>query len=136
MADLVITAANVQQASGPRPKVATAGAGLTGGQPFYFDASSNAQPAQADSAAHATIAGVVITETVAAGQQFAYAQSGAVLTIGAAVVKGANYVVSANAGKIAPDADLTAGNYVTEIGRAINTTQIQLNFNVTGVAHW
>ena len=47
---------------------------------------------------------------------------------------GAVYVVSANAGGIAPVADLGSGDYVTLLGIATSTTNLKLSISVSATA--
>ena len=72
----------------------------------------------------------------AAGQIGAY-QSAGTLTIGAgaSVAQGQTYVVSGNAGKIAVESDLTTDDYVTILGVGNDADGIELDINVTGIAH-
>jgi hypothetical protein len=49
------------------------------------------------------------------------------------LTKGTAYFLSANAGKICPFADLTAGKYVTFIGIALSATQLKVDPVVSGV---
>jgi hypothetical protein len=47
---------------------------------------------------------------------------------------GTTYLVSRTAGGIMPDADRTTGDYVTVLGTAATTTQLDLNIKATGIA--
>ena len=70
-----------------------------------------------------------------AGQPLVVAIGGQI-TIGATVAVGTMYVVSANAGNIAPDSDLTTGNLVSQLGRASSTTVIDMTSKLaTNVVH-
>ena len=55
-------------------------------------------------------------------------QTGGKITIGATVVPGTMYGISATAGGICPMADLTTGNYVTPLGLAISTTVLDMAY--------
>ena len=61
--------------------------------------------------------------------------SGSVILVGATLTIGGAYVVSATAGAIAPEADLTTNDYVTRIGTAATTTRLDLTFTATGIQH-
>ena len=54
--------------------------------------------------------------------------------LGATLTVGTTYVVSATAGKIAPESDLLSGDYVTHLGVASTADLLDLKLNVTGVA--
>lgn len=129
--DLVITAANVAQASGV-PQQYTAGATLTQGQCVYLNSSNQVVGAKANGATTAPVIGIALN-AASSGQPVTVLTSG-VITIGATTTKGTIYVVSAaNAGGIAPIGDLATGNYLSIIGYANSTTQITLTINATGV---
>lgn len=136
MADAGITAANVLTTLTTQIARGVAGAAITAGQPLYADATANnvLKLAQADTAAHAACVGIAL-HAAAIGQPIAYATGGA-LTVNAVLGVGKNYVVSANAGGLAPTADLdgTSGtNFSTIIGDATTTTNLQINILASGV---
>jgi hypothetical protein len=133
MADLSITAASVVLVSGGSATL-TAGATLTPGMSVYTDASGKAQKSLNDTAAHAKASGIVLNSATN-GQPVTIATAGAQVTIGATVVAGAPYCVSSNAAGIAPEADFMAGQFVTQIGRAVNATDIVLELKAYGIAH-
>lgn len=135
MADLTITAANVAKGTGANTASGISGATITAGQPLYQDATSNNQlkPAKADTLAHSACVGVALHASLS-GQPITYQTSGAI-TIGGTTTTGLIYCVSgANAGGVAPSADLTSGNFTTPLGVAISSTQIQLNIQPSGVS--
>jgi hypothetical protein len=134
-ADLTITAASVARGTGATTTVGTAGATLTAGQAVYQSTADNKMyPSLASGTAlQATFAGVALHASLA-GQPIAY-QTGGNITIGATVVVGTIYVVSTNAGGIAPWADLIATNNVTVIGYGLNATTITYSPIITGVVH-
>jgi hypothetical protein len=55
--------------------------------------------------------------------------------VGATLVVGQVYVLSANAGNIAPVSDLATGWYTTILGIAISTTQLQMGPVNSGIVH-
>lgn len=134
MADLSITAASVV---GPLSgaKTAIAGAAITAGQSLYKKGSdSKLYLAQADgaSAEEASFEGIALCNA-AAGQPVLYQPLGDI-TIGATVAKGKVYVVSATAGGICPDADITTtGHYKTVIGYGKDTATLTINPIISGV---
>jgi hypothetical protein len=108
MADLTVTAASVLLTSGS-VESGTAGAAITAGQALYKDStdSYSLKLAQADgTAAEADAVGIAL-HAAGDGQPIAYARTGAVINIGATTAKTTTYVVSATAGGVAPQADLT-----------------------------
>ncbi len=136
MADLVITAADVNQVSGNEGR-GIAGATITAGQSLYEDStdSNKLKLADADASATAACVGVAL-HAASSGQPIAYAKTGEV-DIGATVAAGAIYVVSTTAGGVAPDSDLGTGDYVTIIGIGDSTTStsIKLAINNSQIIH-
>ena len=137
MADLAVTAASVAAGSGNQVTAGTAtlaGTTITAGEVVYVDGSNTWQLAKADTAVHAAAKGIALHGTLA-GQPLAVQTSG-IITIGATVVAGTPYYVSGNnAGGIMGIGDFTTGQYITPLGFAISTTQIQLGINPTGITH-
>lgn len=121
MADLTITAASVLKTSG-NVLSGTAGETITAGQSVYLKAAdSRIWKAQADgTAAEAAAVGVALHASLA-GQPIQYVGDGAVINIGGTTAKLTTYCVSAAAGGVAPIADLTSGQYITELGYATAT---------------
>jgi hypothetical protein len=122
MADITVTAASVLLTSGP-VESGTAGASITAGQCIYKDASASnvLKLAQADgTAAEADAVGIAL-HAAGTGQPIAYARSGALINIGGTTVKTTTYVVSAAAGGVALQADLSAGQRIVRLGHATAT---------------
>lgn len=134
MADLTITAADVQTTTSTRTWQGIAGATVTAGQPVYADAadSNKYKPADADASATAAAVGVAV-HGAAAGQPLIVAQYGS-LTLSAVMTAGEVYCVSTTAGGIAPVGDLTTGNYVTVLGVATTTSNLKLGLNASATA--
>lgn len=131
--DLSITAANVAQVSGV-PQQYTAGATITQGQSVYIDTNNKAQLAKATSATTVPAIGVALN-SASSGQPIIVLTSGTI-NIGATVTVGTYYVVSAaNAGGIAPYADLANPNGITFIGYGSSASNITLTINATGLTH-
>ncbi|HJT96610.1 MAG TPA: hypothetical protein VJ777_32440 [Mycobacterium sp.] len=121
MADITVTAANVLLISGTVGS-GTAGETITAGQSLYLKASdSRLWKAQADgTAAEATAVGIALHAALA-GQPLVYARPGAVINIGGTTSKATTYCVSAAAGGVAPQADLSSGQYISVLGYATAT---------------
>jgi hypothetical protein len=122
MADLSITVASVIAATGADTQHGTAGATITAGQPVYADASDSnkLKLAQADgTAAEADAVGISLHAALS-GQPLRYVRGGTI-NIGATTAKTTQYVVSAAAGGVAPQADLTSGQRIVYLGYATAT---------------
>src|SRR5688572_30418281 len=134
MADISITAANVASgaaSSGVKTITGRAGGTITAGMPVYADASDNGDFKAADNNVSAALANVVgIALHGAADGQPLTIQTEGDINLGATLVVGETYVLSANAGGIAPIADIST-NYVTGIGIARTAAILQLKINAT-----
>ena len=121
MADLTVTAASVLFTSGTKETAYNAGAAVTAGQCVYFDTTTSTwKLAQADgTAAEAGTGGLGIALHAAGiGQPLAVALNGSIINIGATTSKAVTYFVSATAGGVAPQADLTGGQRISRLGYA------------------
>ena len=135
MADLSQTSGRVVPGAGATFGSGTAGSGgITAGEPVYVDSSNLVQPAKGDTAVHANCRGIAVN-SASSGQPVTYQTSGNI-NIGATLVAGTVYVVAAdNAGAIAPNADMTSGNFPTLLGYATTTSNLLMLLTPTGVAH-
>lgn len=134
MADISITAANVQAGSGAAIQRGTAGATITAGQVVYKDSADNEYKlADADSATAAVKVPVGIALNGASDGQPLSVQTGGDITIGGTLVAGTTYCLSATPGAIAPQADITTGDDVVVLGVAKSTTVLALRIIVSGV---
>ncbi len=138
-ADISITATSVKNGgtAGQFEQAITFGATVTAGQPLYAVGDGTYKLCKADTAANAACVGVALTGG-STGQRGIMITNGGVIATGTTVVLGATrYCVSnANAGGIAPQADVAAasGAYITFIGYATTTTgNLQLVIEVTGL---
>jgi hypothetical protein len=127
MADIVVTAANVVPGAGAKVEHGTRGATINAGQTVVKDPTTN-KFVLAD-ANHATAAlrrprGVALNSG-SLDQPVAVQYEGPI-TIGGTVTPGTIYAQSANAGGIAPAADLATGHEVTVLGVGVSATQIAL----------
>lgn len=133
MADLTVTATSVAFTSGTQT-TGTAGETITAGMGVYLKSSdSQLYKAQADgTAAEATAVGISL-HAATDNQPLTYAGSGSTINIGATTSKATTYVVAATAGGVAPQADLTAGQYITRLGYATATDgTFVVDIKVTG----
>lgn len=138
MADLTQTAANVAPRAGCAILLVTAGEAITQGMPVYRSQSdSKYYKADSDASATADVAGIAATPSSADGDRFVIAKnksgSTADINLGATLTQGETYVVSTNAGAVAPIGDLTTGDYISYLGVASSTSILQMNLNATGI---
>lgn len=104
------------------------------GQPLYLNSSGKYALADADnSAATAEVSAIAMTPGVLDGFGVV-ATRGPVILVGATLTVGEAYIVSTTAGGIKPESDAkTTGDYISEIGRASSSSQLDLDFNATGI---
>lgn len=133
MADLTITASEVQTGTGAVLRSYVCAAAITAGEPVALDTDGKAVLADASAEATAAAKGIAVN-SAAIGQQVQVQESGD-LTLGAtaAPASGTVYGVSATAGGIAPVADLLSTEYTTVLGVGIGSNQIRLGRIVGGV---
>lgn len=116
MADITVTPANVLVTSGNKG-TGTAGETILAGQCLYLKASdSRLWKAQADGTVEEATSVGISLHGATAGQPVAYAAQDAVINIGGTTAKLTTYCVSAAAGGVAPMADLTSGQRISELG--------------------
>lgn len=133
MADLSgITA--VRPTENTRTELVKYGATISLGNTLYLDASDNEYKlADADlSEAAAKSVAIAMTPGVDGGYGLV-AKDGSIILVGATMTAGESYLVSDTAGGIRPNADKNSGDYITEIGRAATTTQLDLSIEATGI---
>jgi len=126
MADLTITAANVQQATTATVTQVIAGETITAGQLVYKDTtdSNKYKLVDNDSLASSKIGGIALN-AASDGQPLGIATAGDV-NPGATVVVGEIYCASSTPGGIAPDADNATGDYRSILGVGTSTSNIKL----------
>jgi hypothetical protein len=141
MADLVQTAANVLPSGTPTlQKSAFGGEAFDAGMPVYLKdvtvggkAVKRLFKCQSDGlVTEAACVGIAAASCLAAEQPALYYSAGEV-AIGATIVVGTEYVVSAAAGKICPRADLVTGNFYTRLGYGSAAGKIQMDLKATGL---
>jgi len=135
MADLSVVAADValHSTAGSITQV-TYGATITQGQALYKDATDSNKYKLADadlSEAAATVAGIALTPGDS-GDKGYIVQSGAI-DLGVTITVGEIYVLSGNAGGIAPEADLATLDYVSIIGVGAAADQLDIKINNSGI---
>ena len=133
MADLTITAANVGlKSQSVSVQVVQFGEAVTQGQPLYRDTNDNKYNlCDSDAEASAKCAGIAMTS--GATDEYGIIAKTGPIDVGATLTVGETYVVSTNAGGIAPIGDLTTGDYVTHLGVASAAATLELDIEVTGV---
>lgn len=133
MADLTITAANVEKVSG-RTETEIAGVAITAGQAVRVDItdSNKVKLADADTITEHTLKGVALCDA-ATDQPVTFLVDG-VMDVGATLVVNEVYIVSAAAGGIAPIGDLASGDFLGIVGFATATNRLTLHVASSGVA--
>lgn len=125
MADITVTAANVQQSSGAKIKTGVAAVAITAGQAVRKTSAGMAL-SLADDEATAGCDGIALNGA-AVGQPVSYVTEDAAFEAGATLVAGGVYVASAAAaGGIAPLADILSTEVVTIIGLATSATVMKV----------
>jgi hypothetical protein len=133
MADLSITAANVVAGSGAKKVTGTAGATIVAGEAVYYDtATSTYKLADTDSATAAVRSPAGIALNGAAANQPVTVLTSGPITIGATVAVGDVYYLSGTPGKLAPFADVAAGDYPCIIGICTSTTVLNVKIQEAG----
>lgn len=126
MANLSITAANVRMTATSAADFIIAGESLTPGQPAYLNSLDNRYyKTIADDTEQKAEAAVIVTGYGVAGARVPCVRGGSVV-IGATLVPQTLYVVSATSGAICPIADLATDDWVTLLGLATTTTEMNL----------
>lgn len=132
MADITVTAANVKPVGTSRTlQTVQYGETVTQGQPVYLKSDTKYWKADADTSAEAAAIGIVITPGVA--DDYGVIVTTGQVNMGATLAVGQVYVVSVNAGGVAPYSDLGTGDYVTILGVASTTAILDIGINATGI---
>jgi hypothetical protein len=123
--------------AGPgRVKVVQVGEAVTQGQPGYL-LTTDSKYYQADANASlvaSNAVGIFLTPAATNGYAVFAEGAGLTLNLGATLVRGKTYCVSATKGAICPIEDLTTGDFPCLIGTANTTSTIVTLFNSVGVA--
>lgn len=134
MADLSITAASVVPSANARRISRTAASAITAGQVLYQLAAGTVAPADANGASPLFNVVGIAENGGGAGQRISVITEDPALAIGATVVIGDVFILSATAGGIADVADAAAGHYVTVLGVAVSTSAINFKPVAAGAA--
>ena len=128
-ADLVVVPADVAvKTATAKIQMVQVGEAVSQGQPAYFlDTDSKYYRALNDTQAHATVAGIFLTPADADG--YAVLMRSGAIDLGVTLSVGVTYVLSANAGGIAPESDLVSDDYITHLGVASATDQLNISIN-------
>jgi hypothetical protein len=108
------------------------GATISAGQPIVKSGTTYVLADANASSALAAAEGIAITPGLSGGYGL-MATGGAIILVGTTMVVGTSYLVSPTAGRIMPDADRSTGDYVTRLGTASATTQLDLAIVATAV---
>lgn len=127
MAAITVTASAVIPGTTARLEDFIAGEAVTAGQPVYIKASDGkAYKADANASSEAAGAkGIAVNSAPGAGQPLKV-QTAGTLAFGAILTNGEIYCVGATAGDIVPEGDLTTGWYVTILGVATSTSNLEI----------
>jgi len=134
MADVVITAANVLPSASATLLRVTWGEAVTQGQPVYKKAADGLYyKADANDSTKLPVAGIACSAG-SAGQPGVITNSDPQFTPGFTIAAGDVYVLSANAGGIAPVADYASGDIFTSLLYGIGNNQAVIAITTSGVA--
>jgi hypothetical protein len=134
MADLAITAASVVPGADASIRSGRAGEAVTAGKVVYLDSASKAwKLADNDAVLAEAHKAVGIALNGASNGQPIDIQTAGSLTIGATLVAGTDYYLSATPGGICPRADLGTGKAVCLIGLAASTSVLNVGIEYPGV---
>lgn len=132
MADISITGASVLSGLNAAKAHGSAGATITAGQPVYKDATTGTYKLSDSNGSGTRQVDGISLNGAAAGQPLEL-QTGGDITIGGTLVAGTTYCLSATAGAICPQADVTTGMDVVILGVAKSTTVLSLRIAAPGV---
>jgi hypothetical protein len=102
------------------------------GQPLAQSSSKFVAADANASLALAAAEGIAMTPGVADGYGI-MATGGPIVFVGTTMVVGETYLVSPTAGGIMPNVDRATGSYVTRLGTASSTTQLDLSIKATEI---
>jgi hypothetical protein len=135
MADLAITNTAVVPAAGSQFVTYIAGVAITAGQPVYLDPVDNTVKLptanNATAAARSPLGWAVNGASI--GQPVSIQRDGDI-TMNAVLTRGVTYYLSRTAGRVAPFADLTTGDFPTILGVARSTTVLNVVIREAGSA--
>lgn len=131
---LTITAANVGVGSNAKTQPVVVGQATSHGEVLYVDTTDNNlnKKADADFEETAKARGIAVTAGTANGSTVIVLTDGD-LVLGSILTQGVEYYVGTTPGTIMTKAELSAGDYITRLGIAKNTTTLAVDISVTGV---
>lgn len=132
MADVTITAADVVASANAQTGEGTAGVAIVAGEWVYRAADKTLRLADANSSLLTSTAEGMALHAAGVGQPLKFASQGEV-TVSAVLTTGKVYVVSSNAGKTAPVADLASGWWTSIVGYAKTTSVLVIRRINTGI---
>ena len=137
MADLTQTATAVHPHKDATTITVQAGEGsIVPGEPLYKKASDSKYYKAVNSGAAEAAASVIAVGYAPSANDYVSVLSSGDIDLGATLTVGERYFVSNTAGKIAPSADIGAGEWSTEVGRAEAADKLTTTFSkVTTAAH-
>ena len=131
MADLSVTAANVQSVPGATIKTGSAGASITAGEPVFIDSTDSlTKPAANTGDAASRVEGIAL-HAAETGQPIKYIAAGDI-DMGAVLTVGELYIL-AGAGAVSPAGDAITGDWITYLGIATAADNLKLNIQASGV---
>lgn len=135
MAAITITAVSIGVGADAAFERFEVGEAVDHGELIYFDtANGDYRLADADAEASAKAAGIAVTAGAGDGSYvLAITRGKLLIQSGPGMVKGTEYYCGTTPGQIVPKSDLASGDYVTRVGIANSTTELQVDIRVTGV---
>jgi hypothetical protein len=131
MSDLSSISA-VRPTASTKTKLVVYGATIGVGQAVVKSAGKYVLADANASSALAASEGIAMTPGVTDGYGI-IAMSGSVILVGTTMTVGETYLVSRTAGGIMPNADKATGDYITRLGVAATSTQLNLSVSSTGI---
>lgn len=132
MAEITLTTANVRSGAGGQPLQVTGSGAIAIGDMVAPDGTKY-QKASKASQIEAQLSGFAISTCDADGDTFVLLKPGSTLKHTTAVfTKGQTYVLSTN-GKMMDAGDITTGDWVTIVGVAKSTTELEIIGTATGI---
>lgn len=136
MADLTITATDVEVENNNPGTWVRFGVAVTQGQVVYRSTADNKYYlADCDASATARAAGIVISNADADNYGYILSGTNSKINLGATLAQGEVYVVSDTAGNIMPITDLTTGQYITILGIAESTSLLRMRMYDSQITH-
>jgi hypothetical protein len=123
MADVTIS--SIKLVTGQISSVSTLAATAALGDAGYYNGDKKFAKCDANAQATAAFKGLLLTPGNE-GDIALFAKPGAIVDVGTVLTKAKVYILSENAGKIKPIEDLNTGEFLTIVGFALSTSQLEL----------